>query len=154
MPLISVTRVRVRSWRFLPAFLFDVIRSARQAGAADGNLAVKLLRDARNTWWTCTAWDSETSMRKFMLARPHGPTMRKLLNWCDEAALVHWTQPEAALPAWTEAHRRMQSEGRTSKVNHPTPDHTAYTIAPPVIRPGNDIAFKAPPAPSPSHPAR
>jgi hypothetical protein len=81
-------------------------------------------------------------MRKFMLAKPHGPAMRKLLNWCDEAALVHWTQPEATLPSWPEAHRRMQSEGRTSKVNHPSADHAAYTIAAPAVRPGADIAFK------------
>jgi heme-degrading monooxygenase HmoA len=119
MPLISITRLRVRSWWFFPAFIFAAIRSARQARRAEGNLAVKLLKDARNTWWTSTAWDSEASMRRFMLARPHGPAMRKLLEWCDDATLVHWTQPTAELPSWPEARRRMQSEGRHSKVNHP-----------------------------------
>jgi hypothetical protein len=70
-------------------------------------------------------------MRGFMLAPPHGPAMRKLLNWCDEAALVHWSQPETELPSWTEAHARMQREGRTSKVHHPTEDHRRFVITPP-----------------------
>ena len=148
MPLISVTRLRVRSWRFLPGFLFYAFRSASQAKSAEGNLAVKLLKDAHNTWWTSTAWDSEASMRKFMLAQPHGAAMRKLLNWCDEAALVHWTQPYATLPDWTEAHRRMQSEGRSSKVTHPTPAHIAFQLAAPKVRPGSDIALKQPSSPA------
>lgn len=144
MPLISITRLRVRSFWFLPAFLAYALRSASQARSAEGNLAVKLLKDAHNTWWTSTAWDSEASMRKFMLAKPHGAAMRKLLEWCDEAALVHWNQPYASLPEWAEAHRRMQSEGRTSKVNHPTADHSAFKITAPVVKPGSDIALKRP----------
>ena len=144
MPLISVTRLRVRSFWFLPAFLVYALRSASQARSAEGNLAVKLLKDAHSTWWTSTAWDSEASMRRFMLAKPHGRVMRKLLEWCDEAALVHWNQPDASLPDWTEAHRRMQLEGRTSKVNHPTPAHSAFTLAAPVVKPGSDIALKRP----------
>jgi heme-degrading monooxygenase HmoA len=144
MPFVSITRLRVRSLWFTLPFLFDAIRSSRQAKAAEGNLAVKLLKDAHNTWWTSTAWDSEASMRKFMLSKPHGPAMRKLLNWCDEAALVHWTQTDAILPAWTEAHRRMQAEGRTSKVNHPSQAHTAFAIPAPTVRPGTDVAFKKP----------
>jgi hypothetical protein len=131
MPLISITRLRVRSWRYLPAFLFYAISSARQAARTEGNLAVKLLRDANNTWWTSTSWDGENSMRKFMLMKPHGAAMRKLLEWCDEASLVHWSQPESALPSWTDAHRRLQAEGRTSKVHHPSPEHLAFRITPP-----------------------
>lgn len=144
MALISVTRLRVRSFWFLPSFLVYALRSAGQARSAEGNLAVKLLKDAHNTWWTSTSWDSEGSMRKFMLAQPHGAAMRRLLEWCSEAALVHWNQPDATLPGWIEAHRRMQSEGRTSKVNHPTAAHSAFAIAVPVVKPGSDITLKRP----------
>ena len=75
---------------------------------------------ARKTFWTSTSWESEAAMKSLYARHPHGPAMRKLLEWCDEAALVHWTQPGPELPAWTEAHARMQREGRTSKVNHPS----------------------------------
>ena len=128
MPVVSVTRLRVRAWRFLPGFLITAFRSGAQARNAKGNLAVKVLNDKRNTFWTCTCWDSEDSMRAFMLARPHGPAMRKLLEWCDEASLVHWTQESAELPSWAEAHRRIQQGGRSSKVNHPSPDQVAFRI--------------------------
>jgi len=131
MPTISVTRLRIRSWIYLPAFFLRSLRIARQAKRAPGNLAMKFLNDRRTTFWTSTSWESEAAMKAFMLAKPHGPAMRKLLEWCDEACLVHWTQPSPELPAWTEAHARMQREGRTSKVNHPSEDHRKFVIAPP-----------------------
>ncbi len=134
MAVVSITRLRVRSWLYLPGFLFHAVRIARQAKEANGNIAVKLLRDRRNTFWTATSWSSEASMRAFMMAKPHGPTMRRLLEWCDEAALVHWTQESADLPSWVEAHRRIQLEGRPSKVNHPSAAHTAHELPAPGAR--------------------
>lgn len=128
MPVVSITRLRVRSWRFVPAFLFSALRIGVQARNAEGSLAVKVFRDARNTFWTSTSWDSEASMRAFMIAKPHGPAMHKLLKWCDEAALVHWTQDDADLPSWSEAHIRMQREGRPSKVYYPSEAHKAFRI--------------------------
>jgi hypothetical protein len=131
MPVISITRLRVRSWLYVPAFFVQTLRIARQAASADGNLSVKLLRDRRNTFWTATSWSAEGSMKAFMHAKPHGPTMRKLLHWCDEAALVHWTQVAADVPSWEEAHRRIQADGRPSKVNYPSAAHTAHPIPAP-----------------------
>ena len=72
-------------------------------------------------------------MKAFMLASPHGPAMRKLLDWCDEAALVHWSQPDPELPPWPEAHGRLQGEGRPSKVNHPSQDQRQFVIPPPRV---------------------
>ena len=131
MPVVSVTRLRVRSLLFLPAFVLASTRIAKQARDAEGNLAVKLLRDRRNAFWTCTCWDSQASMKAFMLEAPHGETMRKLLNWCDEAALAHWDQESAEPPSWEEAHRNLLRRGRTSKVNHPSAAQKAFRIDPP-----------------------
>lgn len=142
MPFVSITRLRVRSWSYFPPFFVQTLRIARQAARAEGNLAVKLLRDNRNAFWTGTSWSSEGSMKAFMHAKPHGPTMRSLLQWCDEAALVHWTQAGAELPSWDEAHKRIQQEGRPSKVNHPSAAHTAHTIPAPTLRPRRELRFK------------
>ena len=142
MPVVSITRLRVRSWSYLPAFFVQTLRITRQAAGADGNLAVRLLRDRRNTFWTGTSWSSEALMKRFMHAKPHGPTMRKLLKWCDEAALVHWTQGGAELPSWEEAHRRIQQEGRPSKVNHPSAAHMAHTFPAPRTRRTSELRFK------------
>jgi hypothetical protein len=142
MPLVSITRLRIRSWRFLPGFFFYAFRSSRQAARAEGNLAVKLLRDRRNTFWTATLWTSEAGMKQFMLAKPHGVAMRKLLNWCDEASLVHWNQENESLPTWPEAHARLENEGRRSKVNHPSPTHTAHKFPAPHVSSGGEVNFK------------
>ena len=142
MPVVSVTRLRVRSWRFLPAFFVAAMRSAFQARNAPGNLAVKILRDRRNAFWTATSWESEASMRAFMLAKPHGPAMRKLLHWCDEAALVHWDQADAQLPSWPEAHRRLIGEGRPSKVHHPSAEHLNHSVSGPGANTKTEVRLK------------
>jgi hypothetical protein len=131
MPVVSITRLRVRSWRYLLPFIFFAVRSSQQARAAEGNLRVALLRDARSTFWTCTIWASEAAMRSFMMSGPHRQAMPRLLEWCDEAALVHWSQDTDWQPDWREAHARLQREGRRSKVKQPSPAHEAYEIPPP-----------------------
>ena len=131
MPVVSVTRLRVRSLLFLPAFVLASTRIAKQAREAEGNLGVKLLRDRHNAFWTCTCWNSEASMKAFMLDDPHGETMRKLLTWCDEAALAHWVQETEEMPSWADAHRNLLRRGRTSKVNNPSAAQKAFRIDPP-----------------------
>ncbi len=71
MYFISVTRLRVRSLRFLPAFFLDAARSQRQVAAAPGFLAGSLLPDRRWTFWTLTLWDSADSMRAYMTTGAH-----------------------------------------------------------------------------------
>jgi len=128
MPVVSVTRLRVRSWRFMPAFIFAALRIGKQTAQADGCLTAKVFRDRRNAFWTLTCWESEAAMKAFMVAGPHGAAMRKLLEWCDEAALAHWTQDTGELPSWEEAHRRILRHGRVSKVNHPSDAQKAFRI--------------------------
>lgn len=131
LPIVSITRLRVRRWWYLPPFFIDALRSARQAAASPGNLGAALLRDRHRTFWTSTSWTDEAAMKAFMHAAPHGPIMRKLLGWCDEASLVHWTQETADLPPWPEAHRRLLAQGRASKVHHPTDAHKSLQFPPP-----------------------
>jgi heme-degrading monooxygenase HmoA len=145
VPLVAITRLRVRSWRFLPFFFVAATRAGRQAAGAPGNLGAAVLNDARRTFWTMTSWHDEAAMRAFMLADPHRAAMRKLLEWCDEASVVHWSQDGPELPTWIEAHRRMLAEGRRSKVNHPSPAHLAFTIPAPV-RPDAPLRLRRSPA--------
>jgi len=142
MPVVSVTRLRVRSWRFLPGFFLFAMRSARQAQRSNGNLSVRVLNDRQRAFWTSTSWESEHAMKAFMLAEPHRTAMRKLLEWCDEAALVRWTQPDPDLPAWAEAHRRLVQDGRPSKVNHPSQAHTSYSIPLPADGAKREVRLK------------
>jgi hypothetical protein len=132
MALISVTRLRVRSWGYFPQFAWQSLKSARQAERSAGFLGGRLLRNPQNAFWTMTAWQDETAMNAFRSAGAHGKVMRKLLHWCDEAAVVHWHQETSDLPSWQDAHGHMVKEGRPSKVNHPSPAQTLDQIPAPI----------------------
>lgn len=131
MFLVSVTRLRIRSWRFMPAFAVMALRTGNQVREAEGNLATHILRDGARIVWTMSMWKSEAAMRAYILAGAHRQAMRKLLEWCDEASVVHWEQEGAELPTWSEAHARMQNEGRPSKVHHPSEAQQAYRVRKP-----------------------
>ena len=123
MVFVSLTRLRLRSIRFVPIFFLDASRSQTQVKRAKGFLDGRLLPDRSWTFWTMTSWDSEASMRAYMTSGAHKKAMPKLMRWCDEASVAHWEQAEAELPTWTEADRRMRETGRASKVLYPSAEH-------------------------------
>jgi hypothetical protein len=131
MYFVSITRLRLRSWRFLPLFMVQAIRTNMQAKQAAGNLFVSVLPDAKHTYWTRTLWTNEAAMRTYMVAGAHGKAMRSLMDWCDEASVVHWEQAGREPPSWEEAYDRMVHAGRTSKVKHPSDAHLKFEIARP-----------------------
>jgi hypothetical protein len=131
MPVISVTRLRVRSFLYLPQFVWNALASARQAEASPGFLNGRIVREARNTFWTVTAWEDTGAMRAYRDSGVHRGVMPKLQKWCDEASVAHWEQPGAELPTWPEAYRRMQADGRLSKVSAPSPAHLAKQVPEP-----------------------
>src|SRR5271155_4779324 len=131
LPFVSITRLRVRRWRYLPQFLFQSIRAVRQAKRAPGSLAVSVLRDAERAFWTRTVWRDEAAMRSFMRSGVHRRIMARLPEWCDEAALVHWVQDREEPPSWAEAHRRLQREGRRSGGSPLSEAHRRFEIREP-----------------------
>ena len=139
MAFVSITRLRIRSFRFMPLFIPYTLRSLRQVKRAPGFRGGSLLPDRNLVFWTMTTWDSEQSMRAYMLNGAHRKAMPHLLEWCDEASVVHWDRAEDGLPQWTEADQRMRREGRASKVRHPSPNHAALTFREPRLTDGGPI---------------
>jgi len=131
MIFVSLTRLRIRSVRFLPLFAFYTFRILRQVKKATGFEKGGLLTDRRWTFWTMTAWDTQENMRQFMTTGAHKEAMPGLLHWCDEATVAHWAQSEGDLPSWTEADERMRAMGRASKVLHPSTRHATMTYETP-----------------------
>jgi hypothetical protein len=139
MIFVSLTRLRIRSFRFVPQFAVHTFRSLQQIRKAPGFHQGALLADRSWTFWTLTAWDSEESMRAFMISGSHKKAMPHLLHWCDEASVAHWTQEETALPSWTEADTRMRQQGRASKVRNPSPQHASLSYRNPRTTVGGPI---------------
>jgi len=98
MVFVSLTRLRIRSIRFLPFFLVYTLRSLQQVKRSPGFLTGALLPDRSWTFWTMTAWDTQQSMRAYMTSGAHKNAMPHLLDWCDEASVTHWEQSEPTLP--------------------------------------------------------
>jgi antibiotic biosynthesis monooxygenase len=128
MALISVTRLRVRSLMYLPPFLWDTCKSMRQAERSIGFLGGRLLVNAKSVFWTMTAWKDEAAMNAYRNGGAHRRAMPKLLNWCSEAAVLHWTQESSEIPFWQEVHQRMADGGKLSKVSHPSPAQASHHI--------------------------
>lgn len=128
MSFVSVTRLRIRSWRFLPVFFYHAVQTLSQAKKAPGNVSAIVLNDANRAFWTMSVWTDEQAMRAYMISGPHGKVMPKLMEWCDEAATAHWTQDSPTAPSWTDAHARLIKDGRRSKVRHPSPAQEAFSI--------------------------
>lgn len=128
MIFVSLTRLRIRSLRFLPAFALHTLRAKQQVRKSPGFQRGALLVDRQWTFWTLTAWDSPESMRQYMISGAHKEAMPHLLEWCDEASVVHWEQADTAFPSWEEAHRQMISGGRASKVRKPSPEHATLNF--------------------------
>jgi len=125
MIFVSVTRLRISSLRFMPHFGLLILATRRQVRAAQGFLRGSLLADRQLVFWTLTHWDSADSMRAYMLGGSHREAMPRLVNWCDEASVVHWEAPDDTPLSWPEADQRMRESGRASKVRHPSPRHAS-----------------------------
>lgn len=139
MAFVSLTRLRIRSIRYLPLFAIHTLRSLRQVKKAPGFQTGALLPDRGRTFWTMTAWDERDSMRRYMTTGAHKSAMPHLMHWCDEASVAHWEQNGSALPSWEEADRRMRESGRASKVNHPSAEHTCMNYRKPRTSGGGSI---------------
>ena len=139
MIFVSLTRLRIRSIRFVPWFAFHTWRSLKQVKKAPGFLTGALLPDRSWTFWTMTAWDSQDSMRQYMISGNHKEAMPHLVKWCDEASVAHWMQGDAELVPWSEADKRMRETGRPSKVRNPSPHHVDLSYETPRTTAGGRI---------------
>jgi hypothetical protein len=132
MPLIVVTRLRLKDPGFLDEFFTAAVACLEQAKGSDGNLGSDVLAEADNTWWTLTAWQERRLMQAFVGSEPHRSTMPRLNDWCDEATFVDWEQASADLPDWQTSYRRLVADGEAASLTHPSDAHQTRAFPPPV----------------------
>lgn len=126
--LASVTRLRLRSFRYLLPFIIHSRRIARQAEAAAGNRGVRLRKTRGLAFWTLTAWDDRESMQSFRRSGAHRTAMPKVQHWCDQSVVASWQLDSDQFPDWTEGRRQLMDNGRLSRVLHPSPEHAQGRI--------------------------
>lgn len=131
MTLVSVTRFRLRSVRFVPFFILHANRTIAQIRKTDGFVAGAVQRDTDLAFWTVTVWRDERAMSAYGTSGAHRKAIPHLADWADEASLVHWIQPSSDLPQWPEAVRRLREEGRSLALRHPALTHPERSFAEP-----------------------
>ena len=103
MPVIVVTRLRLRDPALFDEFFGHAVAVVEQAQNSPGNLGADVLAEANNTYWTRTAWQERNLMNAFVGSEPHLGTMSRIADWCDEATFVDWEQASTDLPDWGTA---------------------------------------------------
>jgi hypothetical protein len=134
MPLISVTRIRIRSIWLMPKFIWFSIKSLKQARKSNGIIEARVFNDARLTYWTCSIWESKEQMLGYMKSGAHKKAMPHLQHWCNEARTGHTIIEGSAFPSALEIKNILLEHGRPSKVNQPTEDHLKGIFPDPVFK--------------------
>ncbi len=142
MPIVSLTRLRIRSLRFLPTFYLSTLASARQAQRTPGFLVGLLAYESARVYWTFSVWSDKAAMNEYRGADAHRRAMPKLLEWCDEASVAHFQTENSDLPNCAQALERMVSCGRITKVRHPSAEHKQAIVAPARREPKPSLRLK------------
>src|SRR6202042_1087781 len=88
MPVIVVTRLRLKDPALLDEFFTAAVAAIEQAQKSDGNLGADALADAGNAWWSVSAWTGRPPMQAFVDTEPHSSISKRLDHFCDEATFV------------------------------------------------------------------
>lgn len=133
MPVIVVTRLRLKDPAFFDDFFASAVAATQQAQNSEGNLGADVLAEAANTYWTRTAWRERDAMRGYVVSEPHLGIMRRLDEWCDEATFVDWEQASADLPDWQASYGRLVADGQAARLTQATAAHHTRDFPAPVV---------------------
>jgi hypothetical protein len=125
---ISVTRLRLRSRKFLLPLLWHIFHVRKQVGSAKDCRQFKLRVERQGKkliFWTLSLWTDKGTMQAFRNGGPHGKVMPHLRHWCDEASYTNWESNDEALPEWLLASEHLKLHGKPSFVNFPSEAHQA-----------------------------
>ena len=132
MPVIVVTRLRLKDPALLDEFFVDAVAAIEQAQKSAGNLGADALADTDNAWWSVTSWQSRDTMRAFVGGEPHQTIMSRLDHYCDEATFVDWEQPGADLPDWQTSYRHLVADGQVATLTSPSSANQTRAFPAPV----------------------
>jgi len=131
MPVIVVTRLRLKDPALLDEFFTDAVAAIEQAQKSDGNLGADALADANNAWWSVSSWQARGPMRAFVRSEPHRSITARLDHYCDEATFVDWEQDSPDLPDWQTNWRPAPRRRAPPPARRPRPHGGRASASPP-----------------------
>jgi hypothetical protein len=131
MILVSVTRLHLKSNRYLPDFVWHTATTAWQIINIQGFVGGRLIQDDHGGYWTVTMWENKQAMLDYRNSGAHRRVMPLLQKWCDEAVLVHWEQPDRSLPSMEEAYLHILENGYFARLTNPSTSHLEKKVSQP-----------------------
>ena len=135
MPVIVVTRLRLKDPAVLDEFFTDAVAAIEQAQKAEGNLGADALADANNAWWSVSAWQDRRLMHAYVRSEPHQTIRSKIDRYCDEATFADWEQDSPELPDWPTSWRHLVADGLAAELTQPSAAHQTRDFPAPVVTP-------------------
>ena len=86
--IVSITRLRLKSFARLPSFMFHSRNSIAQAVADPDCVAASVFVGPGLTFWTATAWKTEVAISNYVRSGLHRRTLQILPRICSEAAVA------------------------------------------------------------------
>lgn len=107
--LVMASRLPLRSYRTIPAFLRLTFAVRGQLAHAEGLVGYSLLAEPLSkTFWTLSAWRDQASLDAFARALPHADVVRALRPRMAPTTFLTWSVAGRDLPiSWTEAKSRL-----------------------------------------------
>jgi hypothetical protein len=125
MPVIVVTRLRLRDPALLDELFTDAVAAIERAMKSDGNLAADALAGADSAWRSAGAWQERRLPRQRAAPghlRPAGPT---------------GSRPAPGLPDWQTSWRHLTADGKVAELTHPSPANQNRYFPQPVEPPSS-----------------
>ena len=135
MPVIVVTRLRLKDPALLDEFFTNAVAAIEQAQKSEGNLGADALADADNAWWSVSAWQDHSRMHAYVHSQPHLDISARLDHFCDEATFVDWEQDSPDLPDWQTSWRHLTADGKAAELTGPSAANQSRAFPPPVEAP-------------------
>ncbi|MBM7691573.1 heme-degrading monooxygenase HmoA [Peribacillus deserti] len=105
---ISVTRLRLKGKRNLPAFIWYTVKSINQAKKAEGILYSSFNKEGWHTYWTLTIWENNQSMKKYRNNGSHLKAMKVSRKIASELESMNWEADHQ--PPWDECKERLDNK--------------------------------------------
>jgi hypothetical protein len=132
MPILAMTRLRLKSIQLVPRFIWENEAVVAQLRSAPGFLRGKLRADLNLGMWTASLWLSDEHMRAFYLNGVHRRVMPKLREFACEAIFGHTSYEFSELPPWQFIYEELCRVGRYSDaLSEPSDNHHNRKVARP-----------------------
>ena len=126
--LVSITRLRLRSWFRIFKF-YELSTPAIDQAIKDPNcLAGATYTGPGPTFWTATVWNDEASMRNYTQTGAHQATLSWFARICSEGAMTQYKSKKIELPEQHEIAKKLAQAPKFFRVDKPSAAQEAKTI--------------------------